>query len=266
MHPFRSPLHLFVATSVALSALAYAADSTPPASGSDVASRLSALQQDGSSYVRLRMEIDGPAKQILQVQIKQRRTKTSSEVVYQVLFPKERKGESVLLRQTDGHVATGFVFTPPSTVRPISDLKDSLLGSALSYEDAIENFFAWPQQAFVGAEDVSGVKCQILESKPGKGAHSIYASVRSWIDPQRLVPMRIEKYSSPGQVARRIDTTRVVDDGDNHIPANLSVSGGRADASTQINGSRIKHDVTFTDAEFTPEGFKEVTIPHGSPE
>ena len=65
----------------------------------DLASRLSALRQNGVSYVRLRMEIKGATNETLQLQIKERRTTNSSEVVYQVLYPKERKGESVLLRK-----------------------------------------------------------------------------------------------------------------------------------------------------------------------
>jgi len=237
-----------------------------PLSASELASRLSVLQQDGTSYVRLRMEINGVAKEILQIQIKQRRAKGTSEVVYQVLFPKERKGESVLLRQIGDRPASGFVFTSPNTLRPIGDLKEPLFGSALSYADIVENFFAWDQQAILGAEDVDGVKCQILESKPGKGGHSIYGSVRSWIDPQRLVPLRIEKYSSSGQLLRRIDTTRVVADGENHVPANLSVRGPSAEGLTQINGSQIKHDVKYSDAEFTADGLKELTAPRGSPD
>jgi len=34
--------------------------------------------------------------------------------------------------------------------------------------------------------------------------------VRSWIDVRRLLPLRVEKYASSGQLLRRIDTTRVV--------------------------------------------------------
>src|ERR1700675_8436 len=79
-----------------------AAESPSPITANDLAFRLSALRQDGASYVRLRMEIKGATKETLQLQIKERRTKSASEVVYQVLYPKERKGESVLLRKI-GH-------------------------------------------------------------------------------------------------------------------------------------------------------------------
>jgi hypothetical protein len=207
------------------------------------------------------MEIRQAAKETLQLQIKERRTTNSSEVVYQVLYPKERKGESVLLRKVGNNRPAGSVFVPPNTLRPIDDFKESLLGSDLSYEDVIDNFFAWDQQALVGTEKVDGVNCMILESKPGKGEHSIYGSVRSWIDVRRLVPLRVEKYTSSGQLLRRIDTIDVVADAGHQIPATLVVSGVRGDSSTRLAGSRIRHDVTYADRDFTVEGLKEIAPP-----
>jgi len=238
-----------------------AAENPPPMTASDLASRLSALRQDGASYVRLRMEIKGATKETLQLQIKERRTTNSSEVVYQVLYPKERKGESVLLRKLGNLPASGSVFVPPNTVRSIDDLKEPLLGSDLSYEDVVDNFFAWDQQAIVGTEEMAGVKCRILESKPGQGDRSIYGSVRSWIDMRRLVPLRVEKYASSGPLLRRIDTTRVVADAGRHIPADLTVGGARPDSTTLLDGSRIRHNVSYSDRDFTVEGLKEIATP-----
>ena len=243
-----------------------AAESPSPPTANDLASRLSALRQGGASYVRLRMEIKGTTKETLQLQIKERRTKSSSEVVYQVLYPKERKGESVLLRKIGNRPASGSVFVPPNTLRPIDDLKEPLLGSDLSYADLVENFFAWDQQAIAGAEKVDGVNCSILESKPGKDERSIYGTVRSWIDVRRLVPLRVEKYASSGQRLRRIDTIDVVADAGRQIPATLVISGAREDSSTLLDGSRIRHKVTYTDRDFTVEGLKEIATPRGSPD
>ena len=243
-----------------------AAESPSPMTANDLASRLSALRQNGASYVRLRMEIKGATRETLQLQIKERRTENSSEVVYQVLYPKERKGESVLLRKIGNHPATGSVFVPPNTLSPIGDMEEPLLGSDLSYEDVVDNFFAWDQHAIVGTGEVDGVKCPILESKPGNDQRSIYGSVRSWIDVRRLVPLRVEKYASSGQLLRRIDTTRVVADAGHQIPANLAVRGARPDSSTLLDGSRVGHNVTYTDRDFTIEGLKEIAAPRRSPE
>ena len=241
-----------------------AADSQTTTKGKELAARLSELRENGASYVRLRMDINGTTTGTLQIQIKERRMKSSTEVVYQVLVPKERKGESVLVRKIENRAATGSIFVPPNTLRSIDDLKESLLGSDLAYEDIVDNFFAWDQQTIIDTEKVDGEKCAILESKPGKDERSIYSSVKSWIDVRRLVPLRVEKYDSSGKMVRRIDTTRVVTDSGHHIPANLTVSGSRPDSSTLIDGSRIRHDVTYTDRDFTVEGVKEIITPRKS--
>ena len=265
-HTYMSSLRFITFVSLALAIGSPAAETPPPASATELAARLSALRQDGASYVRLRMEINGARKETLQLQIKQRRTKAATEVVYQVLWPKERKGESVLLRKTGSRAATGTTFVPPNTTSSIDDFKDSLLGGDLSYEDAIEDFFAWEQQAMVGVEAIDGVSCQILESKPGKGERSIYSRVRSWIDTRRLVPLKVEKYSASGQLLRRIDTTKVVSDAGHYLPANLTVRNLRSGGSTDLDGSRIKHEVNFSDREFTADGLREAVPPRGSPE
>jgi hypothetical protein len=246
-----------------------AADTEPGTlSAAQLASRLSEKEQSATSYVRLRMEMAGPKKSAIQVQIKSRAARGSAEVVYQILWPKERKGESVLLRRSGGQV-TGTLFTPPDQTRTLgaAQLRDSLFGTDLSYEDVIENFFAWEQQAITGTETVDRVPCQILESKPGKGGPSVYGSVKSWIDAKRLVPLRVEKYSPAGKLVRRIETTRVMNDDEGKpVPSNLTVRGAGGDSTTELNGGKISHHITFTDADFTPEGIKQTVIPRGSAE
>ncbi|MGA8657362.1 MAG: hypothetical protein WB586_14545, partial [Chthoniobacterales bacterium] len=91
-----------------VSAAAAAETGSPARSAKDIAASLSALQ-DGVSYVRLRLEVKQPddtTKIALQIQIKERRTKTAADVVYQVLWPTERKGEAVLLHKADGRPST----------------------------------------------------------------------------------------------------------------------------------------------------------------
>ena len=136
-----------------------------------------------------------------------------------------------------------------------------MLGSDLSYEDIVGNFFAWPQQAIVGTDTVDRVACQILESKPGKGDSSSYARVRSWIDMKRIVPLRVEKYSASGQLVKRIDTTRVAeDDTDRKVPASFIVQRPGQASVTELEGSNSKHDVSYSDADFTPAALRSASI------
>jgi hypothetical protein len=235
-----------------------AAETEPSAtSAQELANQMSANRQ-GNALIRARLEVRSPdgSKRVLQLQIKERRTPTSTDLVYQVQWPKERKGEAVILHQDSGGAPRGTVIVPsgPARVLEASQMGDGLFGTDLSYQDAIENFFAWKDQAIAGSEVVDGVECQILESKPGKSGVSIYAKVRSWVDSKRLVPLRIEKYSAAGHVLRRIDTTYVArDQHDRFIPGRLTVRNPSKNSITEFDGARIEQGMQFTDRDFTPE-------------
>jgi hypothetical protein len=264
-------------TSLALTALlafsmlaspAHAAN--PPAlSAKDLAAHLSTLQQDGSSHIRLKFVIKSASEnKVLQLQILQRRTKESTEVIYQILWPKERQGESVLLKKSGSQAPAGTQFVPPdklSTLGP-SAMKFPLFNSDLALADLIENFYTWENQSLQGEEMIGKVNCQILESTPGKSQSSIYSRVRSWVDPERLVPLRVEKHLSTGGGIRRIETTLVTkNDNGQNIPANLLIEGPRGDSSTEVEGSRLNTQVVFDDKDFTPEALEEIKKLKSSP-
>lgn len=227
--------------------------------GKALAAQLAGLQQDGSSYARVKM--DGKSaegvKFALQLQIKQRRTANSTEVIYQVLWPKERAGEAVLLKQSGGEMS-GTVFTPPDKVRTLTagQMKESLLGTSLSYADVLENFFTWSNQKIVGTEVVNKVSCQVLESRSGS------STVRSWIDTKRVVPMRVEKYLPSGAVVRKIETKNVAkDDTNRNVPAVFTIQDVQKGTSTDVEGSKLRHGVSYDNRDFTAEGLKNVNPP-----
>ena len=229
----------------------------PALSAAELASRVDEIHQ-GNALIRSKLEIqsaDGN-KRVLQLQIKERRAKPNTDIAYQVLWPNELKDQTIILHQGQGG-AQGSIIVPQQPVRAIksSQMGDGLFGSDLAYQDAVENFFSWKKQAIVGNQAVNSINCQILESQPDNASASIYAKVRSWIDTQRFVPLRIEKYSASGEVVRRIDITRVARDEKHHpIPAGLTVRGTRKNSLSQFEGLRIDQDVQFTDADFTPAG------------
>ena len=152
-------MKLFFALAIVAAALRlisiHAAEPAPSAmSAAELADRLDASSQ-GSALIRTKLEVRSleGAKRVLQLQIKQRRTKTTTDLVYQVLWPNEHKGEAVILHQAQG-TAKGSIIVPQQPVRAIksSQMDEGLFDSDLSYQDAVENFFAWKKQALVGSE------------------------------------------------------------------------------------------------------------------
>ena len=252
--------HRFLFCLIPLGAMGSLSAQEAAPSAKDLAAQLSSGVLDGSSVVRVKLE-GGQPDPVLQLQIKSRRTAAGTDVLYQVLWPKEKKGSGFVIRKSGGG-ASGSVFTPPDTVRAITgaELDQPVFGSALNYSDLLENFFAWGSQTVAGQETVDRVPCVILESKPGGGDRSSYSRVRSWVDAKRLVPLRVEKYNRAGQMVCRINTTKVAkDDTRRNVAASFTVQRAGQSTLTTLEGSNSKHDVTLQDADFTPAALRTLT-------
>lgn len=225
---------------------------------SQLASDLAGSIEDGTSLTKVRMNIkSGGSKTSLNLQIKARRTAQRSEVLYQVIFPADRKGESILLRQDGTSAAKGYSYTRNSTnAVPLgaSNMTGSAFGSDLTYQDLIENFFRWKNHTITGKETIRRNDCLILESTPGSSDSTPYGKVRSWVDTKRMVVMKVEKYDRSGNLATLIETQQVHrDDKGRSIPANLLVRRTGSGTETDLDGSNIRHDVSLSDEDFRPE-------------
>ncbi len=227
------------------------AQETPDAQS--LASTMAAAVWDDASTARLKMDFqpDGGEKTVLQLKIDARRTKAATDVHYQVLWPKDRTDGSFVLRKVSGQSPSGSVLQD-GTVKPIASIQDGIFGSDLAYEDLADNYFAWENQKIVGEEKIKNVSCQILESRPGKGDSSSYGGVKTWIDPKRMVPLKVEKFDSKGNLVRRITITLIAKDDKNQpIPANFTVERPGKGSRTVLEGSNIKHDVPLKDSDFS---------------
>lgn len=224
-----------------------------PLSAAQLAERLAAAVEDGDATARARFKTG--SGEVLQVQIKSRRGPGRTAVAYEVLWPAERKGETIILRRSGGGAPEGWIKSPscePKRLAP-AQLTDGIFGSELAVRDVIENFFRWGNQALAGQERIGNADCVILESRPGGKDSTSYGKIRSWIDPRRMVAMRVEKYDRSGRLVRRIETTQVAkDDQGRHVPAGMEVTQTGRPGATEISGSNIRHDVQHEEAVFTP--------------
>ncbi|RYD17820.1 MAG: outer membrane lipoprotein-sorting protein [Verrucomicrobiaceae bacterium] len=223
-----------------------------------LAAQLAGLQQDGNSYAKAKMDTisQNGGKVTLQVQIKQRRSASSTEVVYQILWPKERAGEAVLLKRSGDSISGSKLTADKVTSLSASEAKGPVLGTSVSGADLLEDFFSWSDQKIVGSETVNRVKCEILESRSGSSV------VRSWVDTKRTVPLRIEIYGSSSKPVRRIEAVAVnKDDKNRNIPSSMTVQDLQKGTSTAIEGSKLRHGVTYDNSDFTPEGLKNTAAP-----
>lgn len=62
------------------------------------------------------------------------------------------------------------------------------------YEDLRDRQVDKDQHRLLGREELAGVSCDMLESIPTEPGNSVYTKRISWIDPQTLLPMRVDFY------------------------------------------------------------------------
>ncbi len=241
------------------------AEENSPSAAQLIAS-VKAAKPMGGVYARVRMEHTSTAgKNVLQVQIKRRTTANgTSEHLYQVLFPKERKGEALLLHIKDKSF-TGSLFVPGKGVTALkpSDRRTAFFGTDMKVEDLLTDFLDWTQHTTTGHENVGAVPCTVVESRPSGGA-SGPSKVITWIDDKRLATMRIHIYDGGAKPARMVETGKLIrGDSGYYMPASFTIGTVATGSSTLVEGVRSDSGLNFTDADFTDAAMQVITGPSG---
>jgi outer membrane lipoprotein-sorting protein len=103
----------------------------------------------------------------------------------------------------------------PSTDRTIQIaghmLRQSVMGSDLSYEDLMEDpKLETLYVATVGGEETLLERpCWILELKAKPGADPSYHSRKVWVDKERFLPLKEERYATSGKLLKTTEITSV---------------------------------------------------------
>lgn len=120
------------------------------------------------------------------------------------LAPEREKGTKMLKLENNLWIYS------PSTDRTIQlsghMLKQSLMGSDLSYEDMMENrkLTEMYNAQVVGRDTIDGRETWVLLLK-AKVEDASYDSRKVWVDTQRYVPLREELYAKSGQLLKKTE-------------------------------------------------------------
>jgi outer membrane lipoprotein-sorting protein len=89
-------------------------------------------------------------------------------------------------------------------------LKQSVMGSDLSYEDLMEEreLTEIYDSEIVGEENINDRKCWVLELN-AKVEDASYQKRKTWIDQERFVPLKEELYAKSGQLLKKITLSDV---------------------------------------------------------
>lgn len=150
----------------------------------------------------------------------------------------------------------------PSTDRTIQlsghMLRQSVMGSDLSYEDMMEDRELTDiySATVIGEEEVEGRMVWVLELK-AKVDDVTYESRKSWIDQEHFVPLKEELYAKSGQLLKRVTMSEVVRMDDRWYPKKMNFKDMLKDGKgTDFIVDKIDFDVDIPEHIFTKASLK----------
>lgn len=233
-------------------------------SAPELIATVKAAKPKGGLLVRVRMEQTKPdGKQVILAQIKRRETADgATEQLFQVTFPKERKGEALLLRTKRGSAFTARTFTPGQGFKTLSaaDKRMPIFGTDMTLEDALAEFLDWSKHEAVGKEKVRSGQCMIIESTPPKAGTSP-SKVKTWVDEKRFIAWRVQLFDGGDQPSRVVEAEEVIRLPSGYwCPRTFTVSTPAKGTQTKIAGSSSSEQ-EFTDADFSDAAIEATAAP-----
>jgi outer membrane lipoprotein-sorting protein len=135
--------------------------------------------------------------------------KGRDQAFVEYLSPAREKGKKML---KIGDKIWNYTPEPNDRIIAISGhlLKQSVMGSDLSYEDVTENegLHEKYQAEMTGRESIFGRDCLVL-SLTAKTTDVTYHSRKVWIDAERWLPLKEERFARSGRLLKKTEITEV---------------------------------------------------------
>ncbi len=178
-------------------------------------------------------------------------TKGSDKTFVEYLYPAREKGKKML---KVGDKLWNYTPEPNDRIITISGhlLRQSVMGSDLSYEDMMENsrLEAVYDAILEGEDIVSDRKCYVVKLTATQ--NTAYHSRKIWVDSQRWLPLKEERYARSGRLLKTFKILKVFKQGDRWYPKKMvfkdMLSRGKG---TEYIIESIDFNVKIPDYKFT---------------
>jgi outer membrane lipoprotein-sorting protein len=137
-------------------------------------------------------------------------------------------------------------------------LRQSVMGSDLSYEDFMEdpvlnNLY---DAEVTGGEEINARACYVLALE-AKVEEIAYDSRKLWVDKERFLPMREERYAKSGKLLKLVEINEVMQQGDRWYPRRVTFKDTlkRGDG-TVMRIESIEFDVEIPEYLFSKASLK----------
>ncbi len=138
------------------------------------------------------------------------------------LNPSRDKGTKIL--KLDEQLWTYFPRSEKTVKISGHMLRQSMMGSDLSYEDLTENkkLLELYDVALIGTQKVDGEDSYVLELKE-KAKGTSYPKIKQWVSKKYLVPLREERYANTGRLLKLMRMTGIRQEGERYYPTRIIV-------------------------------------------
>ena len=213
-------------------------------SGKEILDRIDQNMSADSRYVRSKMVIHGPRTS----RTIESETWAEGESAYTVyLFPAREQGTKMLKLEDQL-----WIFSP-STDRTIQIsghmLRQSVMGSDLSYEDMMENpdFSKKYDAVVVGSERYEGRDAWVVEMH-ATSEDVAYQMRKLWVDRERYVPLKEELYAKSGKLLKATELTDIQRHGSRWYPGKITFKDMlKTGDGTEFIVDEIRFDVDVPD-------------------
>lgn len=150
----------------------------------------------------------------------------------------------------------------PSTDRTIQlsghMLRQSVMGSDLSYEDMMEDrkMTEMYNAKVIGEETIDGRKTWIVEMI-AKVDDATYEKRKSWIDQERFIPLKEELFAKSGQLLKKVEMSEVKQFGNRWYPTKMNYKDMLKEGKgTDFIVTDMQFDVKIPEYIFTKASLK----------
>lgn len=133
-------------------------------------------------------------------------------------------------------------------------LRQSVMGSDLSYEDLMEDpeLRHLYQAEVVGEEMVGERPCWVLELTAREGSEVAYQSRRIWVDRERFLPLREERFAKSGKLLKTTEVKVVMPVGERWVIRQVVFKDALKEGEgTELYVDQVEYDVEIPEHVFS---------------
>jgi outer membrane lipoprotein-sorting protein len=137
-------------------------------------------------------------------------------------------------------------------------LKQGMMGSDVSYEDALESdsLYAKYNIEITGTENIDGRPCTVI-TLTAKVKEVSYEKRKMWIDTERFIGLKEEKYAKSGKLLKESRTLEVQKIGERYFPVKSEIADKlRKGSRTVFTMMDVQLDVPVSEKLFTMQNLQ----------